>query len=194
MKRLDFSTPNELIISKSTFISQLHDIGHKDDIQMILSMLKKTYPKAHHIAYGYILDLDTFGSHDANEPKGTAGAPILDVLKRSNLRYVLCTVIRYFGGQLLGAAGLTKSYRDSASLAVLNASYKVLTSYDVYELIVTYALYAQLKTKLVNEGSIEEEIFEEDVSVLLYWKSSKEQLEAICYGVKSITFKSQIWI
>lgn len=194
MKRLDFSTPNEYIVSKSTFISQLHDIGHKDDIDIIISQLKKTYPKAHHIAYGFIMDSDTYGSHDANEPKGTAGAPILDVLKRSNLNYVLCTVIRYFGGQLLGAAGLTKSYRDSAALAVLNASYKTLVSYDVYELILDYSLYAQLKPKLLLSGFIHREVFEDDVCIELYWKSSKEQLEHLCYGVKLLAFKSQVWI
>jgi putative IMPACT (imprinted ancient) family translation regulator len=194
MKRLDFSSPNEYIISKSTFISQLHDIGHKDDVHIIISLLKKTYPKAQHIAYGYILENEQFGSHDANEPKGTAGNPILDVLKHAHLNYVLCTVIRYFGGQLLGAAVLTKSYRHSASLAVLNASYKTLSSYDIYELVIPYTLYAQLKPKFLLSGIIQHEYFADDVRVELYWNDSKERLEALCYGVTSIRFKTQIWI
>lgn len=194
MKRLDFSEPVSIVIDKSTFVSELHDVRHKDDIHIVIHQLKTLHPKATHIAYGYIIDAHSYGSDDANEPKGTAGQPIVDVLKRAELSGVLCTVIRYYGGQMLGASKLTQTYRKSALNAVSQASYKVLTQYNRYHLVLPYTLYEELKPKMLEHGIIESETYLEFVEIYLLHTLPSNAIRQLSYG--HISFKSldSVWV
>lgn len=194
MKRLDFSEPTSIVIDKSTFISELFDIRHKDDIHIVLHQLKALHPKATHIAYGYIMDAHTYGSDDAHEPKGTAGQPIVDVLKRAELNGVLCTVIRYYGGQMLGASKLTQAYRQSALNALSLASYKVLTHYNRYHLVLPYALYQELKPKMLEKGIIESETYLEYVEIYLLHTLPSEAIRQLSYGYISCKTLDSVWV
>ena len=71
----------ELIIKKSKFISVIYDINNIDDIKKIHISLKEEHKKAKHVVYGYILDQNTFGYNDDKEPQGSAGLPIVNLLK-----------------------------------------------------------------------------------------------------------------
>ena len=78
----------ELIIKKSKFISFIYDINNIDDVKKIYISLKEEHKKAKHVVYGYILDQNTFGYNDDKEPQGSAGLPIVNLLKilgKSNL-------------------------------------------------------------------------------------------------------------
>ena len=108
---------NELIINKSKFITYLYKINSKEDILKILTNLKQEYKDATHIVYAYILD-NEIKYNDDNEPTGTSGFPILEVLKKNNLNHVICICIRYFGGIKLGAGGLVRAYSNSCSEAI----------------------------------------------------------------------------
>lgn len=120
---------NEFVINKSKFITFIYYVNNKECIDNILSRLNHEYYDASHIVYAYILDNLVYAC-DNGEPSGTAGAPILNVLKKNNLNYVLCVVIRYFGGIKLGAGGLTRAYSKCAS-EVIN-SCNILTIKDGY--------------------------------------------------------------
>jgi len=193
MKRLEFSEEVKEIIQKSTFISQLHDIGHKDDIQIILGDLKKKHPKASHIVHAYKVDDTHFGFDDAGEPKGTAGQPVLDALTRHDASHVLCTVIRYFGGQLLGAQGLTKAYRDMAYESFNHATFKTYESYRVYTIKMSYPLYQTLKGVLLEYGIIESETFLEHIELTYATKLETNPLKSITYGVSSLMYIGTSW-
>lgn len=104
---------NEIIINKSKFISIIMPINN-NNINEIIDNLKKEYKDATHYCYAYIFQNKEKCSDDG-EPSGTAGLPILNVLKNHNLTNVLCIVIRYFGGIKLGAGGLIRAYSNSAS-------------------------------------------------------------------------------
>ena len=108
---------NEIIINKSKFITYLYKIKNKDDFFKYYNELKKTYKDATHICYAYIIDNEIKYSDDS-EPSGSAGLPIYDVLKKNNLNYIACFVIRYFGGIKLGGSGLIRAYSNCASLAL----------------------------------------------------------------------------
>ena len=99
----------ELEIKKSKFISKLYRVNNIEDVNNILSSLRKEYSDATHHCYAYIIN-NSKKSSDDGEPGGTAGIPILQVLDKNNLNYVLCVVIRYFGGIKLGAGGLVRAY------------------------------------------------------------------------------------
>ena len=108
---------NTTIIKKSKFITKLYKIDNIDEIKDILDELNKKYNDSTHICYAYIIDGKEKCS-DNGEPSGTAGMPILNVLKKNNLDHILAVVIRYFGGIKLGAGGLTRAYSNSVIEAI----------------------------------------------------------------------------
>ena len=109
----------EIIVKKSRFISYYYEIDDFDEIKEILSDLKREHKKAKHIVYAYKFG-NTAGKSDDKEPKGTAGLPLYNLLEAKNLNNRLIVVVRYFGGTLLGAGLLQRTYRASALQAIKN--------------------------------------------------------------------------
>lgn len=107
-----------LEISKSKFYSYGNDFSTLDEFEVFLQNLKKEHKKATHFCFAYIIDDcgTKEKSSDDHEPRGCAGAPIMNVIKRKGLRNYGIIVVRYFGGTKLGAGGLLRAYSKSASL------------------------------------------------------------------------------
>ena len=109
MKIITKNQEKTTIINKSKFIGMVCKVSSKEEIDEILKKIKKQYSDATHICYAYnLLNIQKYS--DDNEPKGTAGLPILDVIKKNDLTYILAIVIRYFGGIKLGSNGLIRAY------------------------------------------------------------------------------------
>ena len=111
----------ELEISKSKFIAYKKDLTSLEEVKPFLLELKKEHKKARHICYAYVYKKEVISEKcsDDGEPSGTAGYPILNVIKKKNLTNVLVVVVRYFGGIKLGAGGLTRAYTKTCA-GVLN--------------------------------------------------------------------------
>lgn len=120
---------NTIIIKKSKFITKLYKINNLDEINKIINELKINYKDATHICYAYIIN-GVEKCIDDGEPSGTAGIPILNVLKKNNLNYIIALVIRYFGGIKLGTGGLLRAYSNSII--------ETLKLVDIVELIEGY--------------------------------------------------------
>jgi len=107
----------------SKFISYLFPVVSEDEIKEHLIKIKKEHFGARHHCYAWRLGQETirFRANDDGEPSSTAGKPILGQLVSHNLTNVLCIVVRYFGGTLLGVGGLINAYRQAAAEAILNA-------------------------------------------------------------------------
>lgn len=107
----------ETIINKSRFIAYMYEIESLLEVKQILENLKKEHKKANHVCYAYVYNKEMVAEKcsDDGEPKGTAGYPILNVIKKKKLNNTLVAVVRYFGGIKLGAGGLTRAYTKSAS-------------------------------------------------------------------------------
>ncbi len=107
----------EKVIEKSRFLAYVSHIGDEEEAKAYLLKVRSLHPMATHVCYGYIADklgnLQRFS--DDGEPQGTAGMPILGVLKAQELRETLIAVVRYFGGIKLGAGGLTRAYAGCAA-------------------------------------------------------------------------------
>ena len=108
---------DEIIIKKSKFICYLYSINDISDVNKYLNLLRKTYKDANHVCYAY-RTLNEEKVSDDKEPSGTAGLPMLDVLKKNNLVNTLAVVIRIFGGIKLGVRGLSRAYRSSLKNAL----------------------------------------------------------------------------
>ena len=127
MKTIKEEVINEIIINKSRFITILININNINEVNTKINEYKKIYKDATHYCTAYIIN-GYEKCDDDKEPSGTAGMPILNVLKKQNLTNVLCLVIRYFGGIKLGAGGLTRAYAKSASEAIKKGSIVNLVS------------------------------------------------------------------
>ncbi len=131
MKSIQKEITSEIIINKSKFITILTNINDIDKVKEKLEEIKKKYKDATHYCYAYIINNHEKCS-DNGEPSGTAGMPILNVLKQNDLTNILCIVIRYFGGIKLGAGGLIRAYSTSASVALNKATItNIVNGYNI---------------------------------------------------------------
>lgn len=108
---------NEIVINKSRFIAYKFDLTTLDEVKEILAYLCREHKKATHICYAYVFNVGVVSEKacDDGEPNGTAGYPILNVIKKKNLQNTFVAVVRYFGGIKLGAGGLTRAYTKACA-------------------------------------------------------------------------------
>ena len=106
-----------LIEKKSRFIADAKNVISEEEARAFLSEIKSEYPDASHHTYAYVIGKQVPAARysDDGEPHGTAGLPILDVLKNKGITDTIIVVTRYFGGTKLGAGGLVRAYSKSAA-------------------------------------------------------------------------------
>ena len=108
----------EIEVKKSKFIAYNYQIDSEEEAKKILDELRKEHKKARHIPYAYKID-NVIRKSDDKEPSNTAGTPIYNLIIKKDLNNTLIVVIRYFGGTLLGAGLLTRSYANAANLSTV---------------------------------------------------------------------------
>jgi len=116
---------HSFILKQSQFISYIRNCGSASDFRSWLSQIRKDHYDAFHVCWAYrILGGSELyqQSSDAGEPSGTAGAPILKILKQNNLIQCGLIAVRYFGGTKLGRKGLIDAYRNAAVYVVNNSN------------------------------------------------------------------------
>ena len=136
----------EQVIEKSRFIGVVHPVQNLEEVEQRLHDIRQNYPNARHYVYAYRLHQGKLEkSTDDGEPQGTGGRPVLDVLQYRQIWDVLIVVIRYFGGVLLGAGGLTRAYGGTARQLMDKASIGRLVPHLIYEIEAGYDWYEPLK-------------------------------------------------
>ena len=120
----------EIVIEKSRFICTLKKVNSEAEAQEFIKAIKKEFWDATHNCSAYIVDEMAQRSNDDGEPSGTAGLPMLEVLRKNKLTNTAAVVTRYFGGIKLGAGGLVRAYTNSVAEAVraTGIAQKVLVS------------------------------------------------------------------
>ncbi|MDF2815643.1 MAG: impact family protein, partial [Paenibacillus sp.] len=120
----------EIVIKKSRFIGHVMPVESEDEAVAFIERIKKEHWSASHNCSAYLIgDKDQFQkASDDGEPSGTAGKPILEVMKHQQMKNVVVVVTRYFGGIMLGAGGLVRAYTDATveGLASGEPIYRVL--------------------------------------------------------------------
>lgn len=106
---------------RSRFLAEVIPVGSEEAAKAHIASVKKKYPDARHHCWAWVLPDGSFRWSDDGEPGGTAGAPILEILRGGNVYGVLCVVTRYFGGTLLGSGGLVRAYSKAAAAALADA-------------------------------------------------------------------------
>ena len=169
-----------IIINKSKFICCLYKINDVEEVNQYINQVKEKYRDATHYCYAYILNSSKKCSDD-NEPSGTAGLPILNVLEKNNLNNVLAIVVRYFGGIKLGAGGLVRAYTNSVVNCLNNNLIEIVKGYKL-ELTFKYDKVKLIDNLIKNilSKSFDEVIKYEVLISYSDYESIKEKLESNC--------------
>lgn len=108
---------SETTVKRSRFLAEGWSVSSRDDVTQIVARLRAEHADANHVVYAFVIGdsrSELLGMSDDGEPHGTAGRPVLEVLKGSGVTDCLVTVVRYFGGTKLGTGGLVHAYSDAA--------------------------------------------------------------------------------
>lgn len=139
------SASDSLIEKRSEFIGYACPVTTEDEAIEFVNSIKAKHADARHNVYAYRLregNITRFS--DGGEPHGTAGVPVLDVLRKEELIDAAVVVTRYFGGILLGAGGLVRAYSAAAKLGVDAAGKIFLKPFTVFEMRLNYSVYQKL--------------------------------------------------
>lgn len=153
---------------KSVFIGHATPIKSEDEARAFIDVKKREFHDATHNCYAYLLNDGAIARYsDDGEPSGTAGVPILNVIKMSGATDLAVVVTRYFGGILLGAGGLVRAYTASSKMAMDEAGFAVFEEYALLKISVTYSDYQRLTVALEKINATEENCeFGENVTLV----------------------------
>ncbi len=144
---------SELLIKKSRFIARVEPVADRAAAQRIVVQLRARHPDAAHVCWALLAGGQS-AAVDDGEPSGTAGRPMLEVLRHHDLDGVLATVVRYFGGVKLGAGGLVRAYTDGVAQALKGAEKLAIVRLRQLRCAVPYALEGLLRREIEACGGV----------------------------------------
>lgn len=176
----------EIVIDKSRFIADLFPVNDSSEAISKLDLIKELHPKANHHCYAYIIGYSSEQQKfsDDGEPGGTAGMPILNVLKHEKITNIIAIITRYFGGIKLGAGGLVRAYTAAVKSGLESAKIVEKTAKDLYRIHVSYTLADKVKYYLQNNSVISTIDYQDNVIFEFY--TDLEQTTLIIQGIMTI--------
>lgn len=169
---------DEIIIQKSRFIGYVRRVETEEAAKTFIQEIKKKHHDATHNCSAYMI-----GEHDqiqkandGGEPSGTAGVPMLEVLKKQGLKDTAVVITRYFGGIKLGAGGLIRAYGNTTSQAIQTTGIVKRQLVQGFSITVDYTLLGKLENVLRNSEHLLESInYLEQVECFVYVKKGNER-------------------
>ncbi|MCX6501319.1 MAG: IMPACT family protein [Microbacterium sp.] len=148
---------SELVIKKSRFLGCVEPVSGREQAVARVAELRAQHPDARHVCWALMAGGHS-AANDDGEPGGTAGRPMLDVLRHQDLEGVLATVVRYFGGVKLGAGGLVRAYTDAVAQALRGVDRVPLIRMRVLQITVPYAFEGVLRREVEAYGGVIEDV------------------------------------
>lgn len=161
---------------KSRFIATVKPVKSEDEAVEFINQIRSKYWDASHNVYSYYICGNNIVQRfsDDGEPSGTAGMPVLEVIKRMGVQDLVVVVTRYFGGTLLGAAGLIRAYSKCASVGIENAVIVRRLLCTEVDIIVEYTLFGRLQSMFAAKGYVVKDVvYGQDVEIILYIRSDE---------------------
>lgn len=161
----------ELEEKKSKFIATVKPVISEDEAHDFITGLKTKYWKASHNVYAYYIHGDSVLQKfsDDGEPPGTAGLPVLESVKKLGVRDVAVVVTRYFGGTLLGTAGLARAYGKAAAMGIEAAGIVKMRLCIETIIKMDYSLLGKVQSIICSKGyKVKETAYAGDVNMCLY--------------------------
>lgn len=156
---------NEIVVKKSRFIATVLPTKSEEEVLSFIEQIRKANRDAVHNVFAYQLGFndEIQRQSDDGEPAGTAGKPILEILKKEELKNVVVVVTRYFGGTLLGTGGLIRAYGQSARVGLETAEIVWKVLYQELKLRLDYTWLGKVQNLLMHENCIIEHIEYADI-------------------------------
>lgn len=159
----------ETIIKKSRFITSASPVKDAEEAGLFLSIVREKHRQANHNVFAYVIDERTQRYSDDGEPGGTAGKPVLDMIRQKSLTRIIIVVTRYFGGILLGAGGLVRAYREAALKGIETAGVVTRQLYQELCITVNYNWLGIVKNALEKTNAKEAAItYGQQVMIKVY--------------------------
>ena len=161
---------DELVEKRSRFIGYCKPVSTQDEAIAFINEIKSKHWDARHNVYAYVIRSEGVSRYsDDGEPQGTAGIPVLDVIRKRGVTDCVIVVTRYFGGVLLGAGGLVRAYSAAAKLAVDASGEREMIVCSVCSLSCSYTMYGKLPSMIASfGGSIDDSSFTDDVHLVFH--------------------------
>lgn len=143
----------EIEIKKSKFIGYVKPVESEEEAEEFILAVRKEHPTARHHCTAYVIGEKGMIQRydDDKEPSGTAGVPMLDVLKKEGLTNLVAVVVRYFGGTLLGTGGLVRAYTKATQSALDSAVIVDMIPYHKIKIEFLYPIYGEMEYYLYSE-------------------------------------------
>lgn len=177
-KQVVTASSNEIIIKKSRFITTLVPIKNAEEAESALKSICKKYSDATHNCYAYISNIIATEQRfsDDGEPQGTAGIPMLEVIKKREVYLTLVVVTRYFGGIKLGASGLVGAYTESVVNALENADLRTFIFSDILSFETSYSIFPKAEEFIKNaSGKVINIEYDQNVKITFTIDEEKSQ-------------------
>lgn len=174
---INLEANKELIIDKSRFIAHVKPCTSEEEAHHFIDSIKRIHPNASHNCSAYIIgEHDQHQkAHDDGEPSGTAGKPILEIIKKLHLKDTAIVVTRYFGGIKLGAGGLIRAYGQAAKEGIIAAGLIKKIPHQKIIATIDYTWHGKLQNQLNELGIIIEDTqFTDKVSLTCFAKQGEE--------------------
>ena len=149
---LPFPAHSKLVVRESRFIGCVQPVADRAAALLVVHALRVEHPGAAHVCWALMAGGQS-AANDDGEPGGTAGRPMLEVLRHQELEGVLATVVRYFGGIKLGAGGLVRVYTDAVAQALLGTEKLRLEKLSTLSFAVPYALEGAMRRETSAAGA-----------------------------------------
>ena len=166
-KTVKRSASDELTEKRSRFIGYCKPVKTQDEAISFINEIKSKHWDARHNVYAYVIrDEGVSRYSDDGEPQGTAGIPVLDVIRKRDITDCVIVVTRYFGGVLLGAGGLVRAYSAAAKLAIDAAGECEMRLCSICSLSCSYTMYGKIPALIAGfDGCVDDSSFTDDVTV-----------------------------
>jgi uncharacterized YigZ family protein len=178
----------EIEAKRSRFIGTVAPVFSAEEAEAYVAAIRRKHPGATHNAYAYSVGTGTPLERlsDDGEPRGTAGYPVLEVIKKRGIRNVACVVTRYFGGILLGAEGLLRAYGKAASAALDAGGVARYVYHNLLSVTLNYDQFGRLQRELEGRGTkILDTSYGERVGIRVY--VAPEDLDSLVAHVRDTT-------
>lgn len=169
----------EIVEKKSRFIADIFSVSTEEEALQILDKVKKQYWDARHHCWAYVIGNEQVQERcsDDGEPSGTAGKPILEVIRGNEIHNILVIVTRYFGGTLLGTGGLVRAYTQASQEGI--AASTIITKTQGYKLKIEtdYTGLGKIQYLLGQRGiQIVDSVYQDNVKIFIYISREDEVL------------------
>ena len=178
----------EILINKSRFIGYSKPVETEELAIEFIDQIKEKHKDATHNVFAYVIgeNSNIQRYNDDGEPSGTAGVPILEVLKKEELRNTVLVVTRYYGGIKLGAGGLIRAYIKGAKAGLDSSKIVTKQLYSRIKFKLEYTLYGKVENELLAKNyDVEDIIYDEAVNIVVLCK--KDQSQELIDMIKNLT-------